>query len=161
MKNLILIRHAKSSWNLSCLDKDRPLMERGMEDAHLVSIACMKILPMNFVIYSSTAKRASETANIFSETFLYPLESIDFRDDLYTFDENKLEKIIKSISNDLENVIVFGHNDAISNFVNKFGDIFIDNVPTSGLVWLQFQTDVWEKMHKGKTKKTIFPRNLK
>lgn len=161
MKNLILIRHAKSNWNLSYHDKDRPLIEKGMDDALLVSIECLKILPANFVMCSSTAKRARETANIFSETFLYPLESIDFRDDLYTFDENKLEKIIKSISNDLENVIVFGHNDAISNFVNKFGDIFIDNVPTSGLVWLQFQTDAWEKIHKGKTKKIIFPRNLK
>jgi phosphohistidine phosphatase len=161
MKNLILIRHAKSSWDYPLQDKDRPLEKRGINDAYLVSIECFKNLPSEFVIFSSSAKRAQETAVIFSKTFLYPIGSIYFRDDLYTFDENKLEKITKSMSNNFENVILFGHNGAITDFVNKFGDNFIDNVPTSGLVWLQFETDLWEKINKGKTKKTIFPRNLK
>jgi phosphohistidine phosphatase len=161
MKNLIIIRHAKSSWNNFCQDSSRPLEQRGIDDAHLVASDCIKFLPSDFIIFSSPATRASETALIFASTILYPLESIVFRDDLYTFDENKLERIIKSIGNDFENVILFGHNEAITNFVNKFGDIFIDNVPTSGLVWLQFETDNWEKIGKGKIKKTIFPRNLK
>lgn len=161
MKNLILIRHAKSSWDKPWKDVDRPLEQRGIDDANLVAINCMKYLPSNFVINSSSAKRARETALIFAATILYPDENIIFRDDLYTFDENRLEKCIKLISNDFENVILFGHNEAITNFVNKFGNIFIDNVPTSGLVWLQFETDKWEKISKGKTKKTIFPRNLK
>lgn len=161
MKNLILIRHAKSSWNYPLQDKDRPLEQRGRDDAYLVSSEGLKYLPSEFVMYSSSANRARETAMIFSKTFLYPVDSIYFRDDLYTFDENKLEKIIKSLSNDFENVILFGHNDGITNFVNKFGDIFIDNVPTSGLVWLQFETDLWEKINNGKIKKIIFPRNLK
>ena len=161
MKNLILIRHAKSSWNNPCQDINRPLEQRGIDDAHLVASNCIKFLPSTIVIHSSSAKRARETALIFAKTILYPFESIVFRDDLYTFDENKLEDIIKSIGNDFENVILFGHNEAITNFVNKFGDIFIDNVPTSGLVWLEFETDNWEKIRNGKTKKTIFPRNLK
>ena len=161
MKNLILIRHAKSSWNYPVQDIDRPLIQRGIDDAHLISMDYLKYLPSNFVIFSSSAIRASETAMIFSKTFLYPIDNIYFSDDLYTFDENKLEKIIKSTNNEFENVILFGHNDAITNFVNKFGDIFIDNVPTSGLVWLQFEIDFWEKINKGKTKTTIFPKNLK
>ena len=161
MKNLILIRHAKSSWDIPCQDIERQLEQRGIDDAHLVAINSIKYLPQNFVIYSSSAKRARETALIFAKTSLYSFESIVFTDELYTFDEIKLEKIIKSIGNDFENVILFGHNEAITNFVNKFGDVFIDNVPTSGLVWLQFETDNWQKVSKGKTKKTIFPRNLK
>ena len=161
MKNLILIRHAKSSWDFLCQDFDRTLEQRGIDDAHLVATDCKKYLPNNFVIHSSPAKRARETAMIFAKTLLYPQESIVFNDNLYTFDENKLEKVIKSIGNDLENVILFGHNDAITNFVNKFGDIYIENVPTSGLVWLQFNADSWETIHKGKTIKTIFPKKLK
>ena len=161
MKNLILIRHAKSSWDNNCQDIDRPLEQRGIDDAHLVALDCMKYLPSNFVIYSSIAKRARETAAIFATTILYPEESIVFINELYTFDENNLQKIITLFSNDFENVILFGHNEAITNFVNNFGDIFIDNVPTSGLMWLQFEIDSWDKIGKGKTKKTIFPRNLK
>lgn len=161
MKNLILIRHAKSSWDAPVQDFDRTLKQRGRDDAYLVANNCTAILPTNCVIRSSSAKRTRETALIFATTFLYPLESIVFSDNLYTFDENKLEKVIKSINNDVENVILFGHNDAITNFVNKFGNLFVDNVPTSGVVWLQFESNNWDKITKCKTIKTIFPRDLK
>jgi phosphohistidine phosphatase len=161
MKNLILIRHAKSAWNAPVQDFDRSLERRGREDAYLVANNAVKFLPSNFVICSSSARRALETATVFAEIFLYPLEDIVFSDNLYTFDANKLEKVIKSLANDLDNVILFGHNDAITNFVNKFGNIFIDNVPTSGVVWLQFDSDTWAKIAKSKTIKTLFPRNLK
>ncbi|HAH53863.1 MAG TPA: histidine phosphatase family protein [Flavobacterium sp.] len=161
MKNLILIRHAKSSWDSPMQDFDRPLEHCGILDADRVSTEFKKYLPTSFVVFSSPAKRARETALIFAKNLLYPLESIIFSDNLYTFDENKLEKTIQLISNDYENVILLGHNDAITNFVNKFGTIFIDNVPTAGLIWLQFESDHWEKIQKGKTLKTLFPKNLK
>mgnify|MGYP001011204214 CR=1 FL=1 len=73
----------------------------------------------------------------------------------------QLEKVIKSLNNDLENVILFGHNAALTNFVNKFGDIFIENVPTSGLVWIKFDCLEWKLLKKGKTQKVILPRDLK
>jgi len=58
-------------------------------------------------------------------------------------------------------LIIFGHNAAITNFVNKFGDIKIDNVPTCGFVSLQFKSGYWEKIQKGETKKIIIPKDLK
>jgi len=161
MKNLILIRHAKSSWKAPLKDIDRPLDQRGITDAHLVAANCINRIPSPFVIWSSPAKRASETAIIFAQNILYPIESIVFKEELYTFDEIQLEKIVKSCSNDFENVILFGHNEAITNFVNKFGDLYIGHVPTAGFVWLQFDTTSWRDVNKGKTKKTIFPKNLK
>ena len=161
MKNLILIRHAKSSWEAPLRDIDRPLEQRGIKDAHLVASNCIKDVPSTFVVWSSIAKRASETALIFAQNILYPVESIIFKEELYTFDENQLEKVVKSCSNFFENVILFGHNEAITNFVNKFGDIFIENVPTSGFVSLEFATDNWEEIAKGKTQKIIFPKKIK
>ena len=161
MKNLILVRHAKSSWEAPLKDIDRPLEQRGIKDAHLVATNCVDYVPPIFVMWSSTAKRASETALMFAQNILYPVESIVFKEELYTFDVNQLEKVVKSCSNFFENVILFGHNEAITNFVNKFGDIFIENVPTSGFVSLEFATDNWEKIAKGKTQKIIFPKKIK
>ncbi|MFV5699113.1 SixA phosphatase family protein [Flavobacterium sp. ZT3R17] len=161
MKNLILIRHAKSSWEAPLHDKDRPLTNQGMKDAHLVSSHISDFIPKTYMIWSSSAERASETAVIFAQNILYPIECIDYKDELYTFDENKLEKVIKSCDNGIESVILFGHNEAITNFVNKFGDAFINNVPTAGFVSLQFDTDNWDRIKKGKTKKIIFPKELK
>ncbi len=161
MKNLILIRHAKSSWEAPLKDFDRPLMKRGILDAHDVSSNISKFLPKTYIIWSSTAARALETALIFAQNISYPIESIVYKDDLYTFDEKQLENVIKSCDNSLESVILFGHNEAITNFVNKFGDVFIENVPTSGFVSLQFDTESWDQLNKGKTHKTIFPKDLK
>ena len=161
MKNLIIIRHAKSDSETRLADIDRPINQRGIEDAKLVATNFLNFVPENFLIHCSTAKRTKETAIIFANTILYPVSSIIYDDNLYTFDENSLEKVVKSYNNDEDNVILLGHNDAITNFVNKFGDIYIDNVPTAGLIWLQFQTDYWNELQKGKIKKIIFPRNLK
>ena len=161
MKNLILVRHGKSSWEAPLKDIDRPLNQKGINEANLVASNCLRFLPPSYIVWSSVAKRASQTALIFAQNILYPIESIVFKQELYTFDENKLEKVIKSGNNIFENIILFGHNEAITNFVNKFGDIFIDHVPTAGFVALQFDTDDWAKINKGKTKKILFPKNLK
>ncbi|RZJ64196.1 MAG: histidine phosphatase family protein [Flavobacterium sp.] len=161
MKNLIIVRHAKSSWDAPLRDFDRPLQNRGIQDAHLVSSNMNDSLPKTFMIWSSPAKRASETAMIFAQNISYPVESIVYKDDLYTFDERQLEKTVRSCSDDYDNVILFGHNEAITNFVNKFGDIFIDNVTTSGVVSLTFDANNWSGIGKGRTRKVIFPRDLK
>ncbi|MBW4362249.1 SixA phosphatase family protein [Flavobacterium taihuense] len=161
MKNLILIRHAKSSWEAPLHDKDRPLTSQGMQSAHLVSSHITKALPKTFSVWSSTAERAVETAMIFAQNINFPLESIIYKDELYTFDERKLEKVIKSYSNGYDSIIIFGHNEAITNFVNKFGDVYIDNVPTAGFVHIEFNNDSWDTISKGKTKKILFPRDLK
>lgn len=161
MKNLIMIRHAKSNWDTPLKDIDRPLDQRGLKDAHLVSLNINQFIPKTYLIWSSIAKRAADTAIIFAQNLLYPMESIVFKEALYTFDERQLEKIVKSCSNSYDSLILFGHNAAITNFVNKFGDVFIDNVPTAGFVSMQFDTDYWEKINKGKTQKIIAPKDLK
>ena len=161
MKNLILVRHAKSSWETPLKDRDRPLSKNGLQAAHLVSSYVSKYLPKTYLFWTSVAERASQTALIFAQNLSYPIESIIYKEELYTFDENQLAKVIKSCKNEFDSVILFGHNEAITNFVNKFGDVFIENVPTSGFVSLQFDVDDWSAIEKGKTLKVIVPKDLK
>ena len=161
MKQLILVRHAKSSWDAPLRDYDRPLTSKGIQDAHLVSTHIVNQIPKTFIVWSSAARRASETAMIFAQNISFPVESIIFKEDLYTFDEKKLEQIIKSCSNEFEHLIVFGHNEAITNFANKYGNTFIDNVSTSGFVNILFEHKSWKDIEKGITKNIIFPRDLK
>ncbi|MFN4028315.1 MAG: SixA phosphatase family protein [Flavobacterium sp.] len=161
MKQLFIIRHAKSSWSTPLNDVDRPLTNRGIHDAHLVSLQVKDELPDSYLVWSSVAKRAAETATIFAQNLLFPTESIQFKKELYTFDDRRLEQIIKSCPDSCHHLIVFGHNEAITNFVNKFGNIFIDNVPTSGFVKLSFNVTRWNDIAKGHTHKTVFPKELK
>ena len=160
MKSLILVRHAKSSWDLPVKDKDRELIPIGIENIKRVAEKAISILPKEFSIWSSTAKRASHTAYLFCENSDIEKDKIIFNDNLYTFDVSTLEKIIKKCDDNIENLIVFGHNGAITDFVNKFGDKLISNVPTSGLVFIKFGQNNWIDIKDGKTLHTIFPKEF-
>src|SRR6478672_8117899 len=107
MKKLILIRHAKSSWDMPLRDFDRPLTNKGIADANKVFSNLGGEIPPTFTVWSSAAKRASETAKLFAQNISLPVDVIVSKTELYTFDSAKLEKIIRSCSNDCENLILF------------------------------------------------------
>ncbi len=160
MKSLILIRHAKSSWDFGVIDKQRPLEEKGISAIKKVAEKVASILPENLLFWCSTALRASQTSKIFCETLSIDALKINFIDKLYTFDESQLESEIKKCDDVIENLILFGHNEAITNFVNKFGNKYIENVPTAGFVYLQFEQSSWKNINGGKIIKTVFPKEI-
>lgn len=160
MKKLILIRHSKSLRDSLLNDFNRNLTLDGIEKAKKCAISSNEFVNKNSTILSSGAVRAYETAKIFIEHWNLTLDRIKVSDNLYTFNSVVLEEIVKSSSNDSENLILFGHNSAITDFVNKFGDVFIDNVPTAGFVSITFDCDNWKEIVKGKTVKILFPRDI-
>ena len=83
MKILLLVRHAKSSWDTPGInDFDRPLNERGKKDApEMAKRIAEKITIDHFV--SSPAKRARRTAKYFAEAFDQKKEDIKLVDELY------------------------------------------------------------------------------
>ncbi|PKQ44598.1 SixA phosphatase family protein [Confluentibacter flavum] len=161
MKKLIIVRHAKSSWKHDVIDHERPLESRGFTDAKIVSDELKKVvLSVDFVI-SSDANRAKTTAELFISNLNIDRNLLKFNHDLYDFSGNKLLNTIKSTNNESECLMVFGHNYAITFLVNKLGDRYIDNVPTCGVVIIEFDIHDWSSLKPGKTIKTIFPRDLK
>lgn len=161
MKKLILVRHAKSSWEAITNDVTRPISQRGVLDAHLVSAELQKYLSKSFIVWSSKAKRAKETATIFCQNMDINLDCILIKDDLYTFEYSKLTNEIKKCKNEYDSLILFGHNDAITKFVNNFGNQCFDNIPTSGVVIINFPQQEWSNISSGVIEHTIFPRDLK
>jgi phosphohistidine phosphatase len=161
MKHLVIIRHAKSDWSHSSGDRHRPLQHRGITDAGLVAAKAIGPLPERFTIWCSPAERTTQTARIFASTVGYPLEEIVFNEALYTFDVAGIEKCIRTCDNTIDCLIVFGHNEGVTDFVNKFGDIFIDNMPTAGLTSITFETDDWSRIARGHVTAVILPRDLR
>ncbi|WP_413513441.1 SixA phosphatase family protein [Myroides odoratus] len=162
MKTLILIRHAKSCWETITEDKNRPISKtRGVQDALLVSQAIAPLLPDRFIVWTSTAKRAKQTATIFCQNLEINPAYVIEKEDIYTFDVKKLARSIKKCENMHKALIIFGHNDAITDFVNKFGMVSIDNVPTSGVVVMDFPQEDWKGIKNGTVISKVFPRDLK
>ncbi|MFA7687708.1 MAG: histidine phosphatase family protein [Moheibacter sp.] len=159
MKHLILFRHAKSSWEQNVNDKQRDLLEIGVERTRK-SAAQLKVdlpfEPQNW--FSSPAVRARKTAEIAAEYFTSP--SVQFDEDLYTFSFFDLLKTIKNFDNGFDSAIVFGHNEAFTEFVSRMGNQYINNLPTSGIAWIEFDTDQWSLIEKGNTRLIIRPKNL-
>lgn len=161
MKKLTLVRHAKSSWEHNVIDHERPLNEKGFNDAHQLS-AYLKASNLKIdVVLSSDATRAKTTARIFLENLQIDASLMQLNHDLYDFSGSNLTSVIKACSNKVNNLMVFGHNHAITAFANTFGNKFIDNVPTCGVVTIEFDIDNWNDLNKGKTINTLFPRHFK
>ncbi|MEX0288266.1 MAG: histidine phosphatase family protein [Flavobacteriaceae bacterium] len=161
MKELILIRHGKSSWEYSAADKDRPLLERGINDGHLVATAFNATSPQIDAVFSSPANRALHTCMIILRGLHYPLDKCTITNALYDFSGESVMTFVLGLDDALNTVLIFGHNHAFTEVANRWGSEGISNVPTTGLVHLRFDTDSWSNIDRGTTVKTIFPKHLK
>jgi len=160
MKKLILVRHAKSSWEYDIPDHDRPLNSKGFKNANMISNEIKGQIYPDLII-SSTAMRAKTTAEIFMKNLNFNLEKFNLNDDLYDFSGETLTRVIKNCNDTTNELMIFGHNNAITNFVNTYGDVIIDNVPTCGVIIMEFFIGNWTHLNKGQTIETLFPRDLK
>ncbi len=161
MKQLILVRHGKSSWEYSVSDKDRPLLERGINDAILVSGRLYGQGLQIDHVFSSPANRALHTCMIFLRQLAYDMDALQITELLYDFSGDEVLQLLKSLNDEMNTIMVFGHNHAFTYIANLLGNTYIDNVPTSGLVHIQFDVDSWSKIEKGTTVQTIFPKHIR
>ncbi len=156
MKTLFIIRHGKSAWDdADVKDHDRKLLPKGIKKTTKVAdfLAGKKVKPD--LIISSSAQRAVETANIIAKKLDYPKENIRLESDIYYQGIEFLFDLLYSLPNEINSVMLFGHNPTFSYFANKFLDKRINDLPTTGTVSVSFETDQWEDILLA-TKKTNF-----
>ncbi|MCA0133432.1 SixA phosphatase family protein [Winogradskyella alexanderae] len=161
MKTLILMRHGKSSWEFNVNDKERPLKTRGLNDASLVSKHFLINNTIPEKIFSSPAKRAHETCKIFLKMSEKSENEVTIIEDLYDFNGSNVINFLRNLKDSINSVMIFGHNHAFTSISNIFGDNYIDNLPTSGLVKIIFDTNSWRAIEKGKTELIIIPKELR
>ncbi len=161
MKRLILVRHGKSAWDNNLPDNKRPLKKRGERDGLLVAKSFSSFFQEPVTVWSSPAVRALSTANIFKNELAIADKQFNIVNSLYTFDSGDLYSQIQNCDPGIDKLMVFGHNPAMTNLVNKLGDSYVDNVPTTGLTVIDFETNSWENLKNGKTILSLFPKNLR
>lgn len=161
MKELILVRHGKSSWDYDVQDIDRPLKERGIRDARRVAQAASAKTNNVQAVFSSPANRALHTCLILMREVGIPFDKLTVSKDLYDFSGSAVRSFVQTLDNSLDKILLFGHNHALTYLVNDWGSKYVDNVPTSGLVYITFEVDRWEAVAFGTTKLMLFPRDLR
>lgn len=164
MKTLYIIRHAKSNWdNPSLMDKERPLKKRGKKDALVMGewLKQQKEKPQLFV--SSPAKRAFSTAKRIASIINNSKLEIKQNEQLYFNGTGKILDVIRSTKDEVQVLAIFGHNPDVTLLANQFEGDPILNVPTCGILKIEFDVDKWKKIGvtNGKIRKFEVPKNLR
>jgi phosphohistidine phosphatase len=147
MRQIYLIRHAKSSWNHSGLaDFDRPLNKRGERDAPLMGRKLAELGCKPDRIISSPATRALTTAKTVAQAIGYPVSDVDANHSIYAASVNELIMLISNLSESYRDVILVGHNPEMTNLSNHLTDEYIDHVPTCGIIHIELAIDEWHEI---------------
>jgi phosphohistidine phosphatase len=144
MKTLHIVRHGKSSWDLTGVsDFDRPLIEKGILNSYTMAQRLNDKFGKADLIISSPANRALHTAIIFARVLNLNFDKIQIIESLYECETSTIIDIIEGNSSDINNLVIVGHNPIFTNFANLYLPDYIDNIPTSGVVNLSFNTKKW------------------
>ena len=162
MKTLLLLRHAKSSWDNPALeDFDRPLSERGVNDTKLIGKYARSKRVKPAVLLSSPATRAKNTTDLFSAAAGLQIgTACDER--IYEASARRLLQVISALDDTHSSVLLVGHNPGFEDLVERLtGEA--QKVPTASLTCIDLSIDKWSapKGGKGKLKWRMTPKKLK
>ncbi len=146
MKILLLVRHAKSSWDdASISDFDRPLNARGLKNADEMAARLSAKLSAIDAFFSSPAKRAKTTSEKFAPVFNISKDQIIFEQGLYMPQDSFFEQLINNTDNKFDSIAIFSHNPGITDFANTLTPVIrTDNVPTCGIFAVKANIDDWQ-----------------
>ena len=144
MKNLFIIRHAKSSWaNMSQRDIERPLNKRGKRDAPFMSKLLKQTGVSPDLIVSSPANRAFTTASFFAEAFGISTKDIRKESQIYDAFPSDILDIVRELPDEANTILLFGHNPTFTSVANMFSESMISNMPTCSIVKIEADIKNW------------------
>lgn len=149
-KHLFLLRHAKSSWDQPELaDIDRPLNDRGRRNVPTMGerMAARGLIPD--MILASPAERALHTAMMIAPFLNFPSNRVETDEHLYLADTDVLLSVTQMCDDNVNVLMLVGHNPGMTQFANLLSDVVIDNVPTCGLVHTKFDIEHWHELTPG------------
>jgi phosphohistidine phosphatase len=162
MKILILVRHAKSSWDqIGVADFDRPLNDRGKKEApEMAKRLKDKSVKIDLLI-SSPARRANKTAKYFAEEYGISKKEIALEEKLYEPSVSGFLDVLTRINDKCGSALIFSHNPGITEFANTLTTVHIDDMPTCGIFGIGVNTNKWTDFLKAEKNFLFFdyPKN--
>ena len=157
LKTLLLIRHAKSSWDDAGLsDFERPLNDRGKKDAPAMAERLYERGIKIDAFITSPARRARKTAEQFAKKYKKEKDDLVLRTELYMASDEAFNSVVEKLNDDLDCVAIFSHNPGITDFANGLTDARTDNIPTCGIFAVSIEAKKWNKFKEAKKKFLFF-----
>ncbi len=149
MKKLLLVRHAKSSWDYPGLtDFERPLNKRGHHDAPMMGRILKEKNIIPDLIISSPALRAITTTRYFAENMDYPLKNINTDERLYEASPSDIADVISEVDKSVNSLMIVSHNPGLTEVADNLTGKVTDNIVTSAIFSIDFDTDSWKNISK-------------
>lgn len=145
MKDLLVLRHAKSSWKDSDLvDHDRPLNKRGKKDAPRIGKLLRKERLIPELILTSSARRARDTAEAAADASGYTPE-IRHIPSFYQADLETFYDILSHLNDDIDRVMIVGHNPEMEELVDALTDESI-TLTTAAVAHVELPIQTWYEL---------------
>ena len=142
MKTLIIVRHAKSSWNQPAIsDFDRPLNNRGFRDVPIMAVRIHDSGVQQ--IYASPALRANTTAILIAEGAGLPESSIRYEKGIYAAGLAELFGVLMGMGDMYQTCMLIGHNPGVSNLALELTGRDIGAMPTCSVAKINLDIDTW------------------
>ena len=145
MKTLLIMRHAKSSWNYpERSDYDRPLNARGKRDAPRMGKHLRQEGLIPDRILTSSAKRARKTASKVAKACGYT-EKVKKLDALYDTVPGVYFEVLQALPDKYQRVMVCGHNPTMEQLVNYLTED-IKRMPTAAIAYIELPIQHWNAL---------------
>jgi phosphohistidine phosphatase len=145
MKELLLLRHAKSSWsNPGLADHDRPLNRRGKSDAPRMGDLLRREQLIPDLIICSTATRARKTASAVAEAAGYEGE-LRFTRDLYHAGDDTYLTVAAVEGDPANRVMLVGHNPGMEMLVEALSGAY-ERMPTAAIAYFTLDIETWSDL---------------
>jgi len=143
MKTVLILRHAKSSWNDPVVDDHgRRLNKRGEQDApRMGELLKDEGLTPDHII-TSTARRARETAKLVAEAAGYDGEIVRDKG-LYEAPPEAYTRVIRALDENIQSVMLVGHNPTSEHLVSVAAGR-PERMPTAALAHLTLAVESWK-----------------
>jgi phosphohistidine phosphatase len=146
LKQLLLIRHAKTEQVPLIKDIERKLTDRGHSDCELMGNRLLKQGFQPSKILVSSAQRTMQTAKNLKE-FLHCKENqLEVLSKLYLASAEEMLDAIKKTEDKVDSLALIAHNPGMTDLFNMLGNVTLDNLPTCGMALFEFDIDSWKRI---------------
>ena len=153
MKQLILLRHAKSGWDDPVArDYDRPLSERGRTAATSIGRWAGQNGVVVDSIIASPAVRCTETLDLFQPAAGMPTIEPHWDRRVYLASSATLIDVVRDLGDDAATVLMCGHNPGMEDLIldlvpddgaSPLRDLAEEQFPTAGLATIALDVAHW------------------
>jgi phosphohistidine phosphatase len=165
VRKLLLLRHAKSSWDEPGLgDFERPLSARGERAAVLMGVWLAQEGLVPELVLCSPAVRTRDTLRRLLPA-LSPEPAVRFAEDLYAAEPAAILRRVAGVDDAVRCVLVLGHNPGLEELAGQLArdaTALRGGLPTAALVELDLEAEAWREVRRGTARRArvVRPKEL-